>query len=136
MKTSALVTTVVLGALCQFAPQFARAQNMNSTAPVVVKTVPGNGTKAVPSGEFEICVTFSQEMTDHSWSFCSARDKSTMEFIGKPNFGADHKTCVVKVKLEPGRTYGCWINNDTFQNFRNKQGQSAVPCLLTFQTKK
>ena len=134
MKTQALLTTVLIGALCQFAPQISRAQDIDSIAPVVVKTVPEAGTKDVPPGEFEIRVTFSKEMTDQSWSWSTAWQDSTPDFIGKPHYDADQKTCIVKVKLEPNKTYGFWLNSERFHNFRDAQGHPAVPYLLVFHT--
>ena len=102
--------------------------------PVVVKTVPEAGSMQVPPGEFEIKVTFSKEMTDHSWSWCTVWDNSTPEGTGAPNYDDERKTCSLKVKLEPGKTYGYWLNSGKFQNFRDQQGHSAVPYLLAFST--
>ena len=103
-------------------------------APVVVKTIPEAGSKNVKPGEFEIKVTFSKEMTDKSWSWSSAWQDSTPEFIGKPEYDADHKTCTVKVKLEPNKTYGFWLNSPRFHGFQDTQNHPAVPYLLVFQT--
>ncbi len=102
--------------------------------PVVVKTVPEAGSKDVPPGEFEIKVTFSEEMRDGSWSWCDAWEESTPEGLEKPQYEANHKTCVLKVKLAPNKTYGYWLNTERFTNFRDLQGRSAVPYLLVFQT--
>jgi Bacterial Ig-like domain len=135
MKTKALLTTLIIGAICQFAPSIGQAQDVDSMAPVVVKTVPEAGTKDVSPGIVEIKVTFSKEMTDQSWNWSSAWKDSTPESIGKPHYEADHKTCVMKVKLEPGKTYGWWINSQNFHGFKDAQGHSAVPYLLMFQTK-
>jgi RNA polymerase sigma-70 factor (ECF subfamily) len=135
MKTKSLLTTLIIGAICQFAPSIGQAQDVDSMAPVVVKTVPEAGTKDVSPGIVEIKVTFSKEMTDQSWSWSSAWKDSTPESIGKPHYEADHKTCVMKVKLEPGKTYGWWINSQNFHGFKDAQGHSAVPYLLVFQTK-
>jgi hypothetical protein len=134
MKTKALLTALFIGALCHFAPQTSRAQDLDSIAPVVVKTVPEAGTKDVPPGEFEIKVTFSKEMTDQSWSWATAWQDSTPKFIGKPKYDADHKTCTVKVKLEPNTTYGFWLNSQRFHGFQDAQGHPAIPYLLTFKT--
>jgi RNA polymerase sigma-70 factor (ECF subfamily) len=48
----------------------------------------------------------------------------------------DKRTCVVKVKLEPGQTYAIWLNSEKFENFKDADGRSAVPYLLAFQTAK
>ena len=135
MKTKALLTTLIIGAICQFAPSIGQAQDVDSMAPVVVKTVPEAGTKDVSPGIVEIKVTFSKEMTDQSWSWSSAWKDSTPESIGKPHYEADHKTCVMKVKLEPGKTYGWWINSQKFHGFQDTKNHPAIPYLLTFKTR-
>ena len=135
MKTKILLTMLVIGAICQSTLQTTRAQDVDSIVPVVVKTVPEAGTKDVAPGETEIKVTFSKEMTDQSWSWSTAWQDSTPGSIEKPHYDADHKTCVLKVKLEPNKTYGWWINSQRFHGFQDKQGHPAVPYLLVFQTK-
>ena len=132
MKAKSLV--IITATLCVLT-QFSRAQDMDSAAPVVVKTVPEAGTKDVPSGEYEIRITFSKEMMDNSWSFSTAWQNSDPKAVGKPHYETDHKTCVMKVKLEPGKTYGYWLNSQRFTNFKDTQGHTAVPYLLTFKTK-
>jgi len=97
--------------------------------------VPEAGTKDVPPGEFEIKVTFSKDMTDQSWSWATAWKDSSPEGIGKPHYEADHRTCVLKVRLEPNTTYGWWINSQNFHGFKDTQGHSAVPYLFVFKTK-
>lgn len=108
---------------------------VDSVAPVVVKTVPEAGAKDVAAGEMEIKVTFSKEMADNSWSWSSAWKGSEPAIIGKPRYDADKKTCILKVKLEPNKTYGYWINSQKFTGFRDKQGRPAVPYFFVFQTK-
>jgi hypothetical protein len=135
MKTKTLITTLILGAACQFAPQTTRAQDIDNFAPVVVKTVPEAGSKDVPSGEFEVRITFSKEMADNSWSWSTAWQNSDPQSVGKPHYDADHRTCVMKVKLEPGKTYGWWINSQRFHGFQDNQNHPAIPYLLTFRTK-
>jgi hypothetical protein len=64
MKTTTMLTLLLAGALCQFPAGVSRAQDIDSIAPVVVKTVPEAGLKDVAPGEVEIKVTFSKEMMD------------------------------------------------------------------------
>lgn len=104
MKIKTLLTALIIGAVCQFAPPICQAQDIDSMAPVVVKTTPEAGTKNVAPGEVVIKITFSKEMMDQSWSWSSAWKDSVPESIGKPHYEADHKTCVLKVKLEPNKT--------------------------------
>lgn len=133
MKRTALLllATMLLG----IAAPATRAQDLESTPPVVIKTVPEAGSKDVPPGVMEIKVTFSKEMRNNSWSWSTAWKDSTPEAVDKPRYEADGKTCVFKVKLEPGKTYGYWLNSQKFTNFKDQQGRSAVPYLLVFSTK-
>ena len=103
--------------------------------PVVVRTVPEAGSNDVPSGECVIKVTFSKPMAGGSWSWSDAWQGSAPQIVEQPHYEADKKTCVMKVKLEPGRTYGWWLNSQKFQGFRDTGDRPAVPYLLTFQTK-
>ena len=135
MKTKTLIAIFITSAMCQFAPQVSHAQDIDSIAPVVVKTVPEAGSKDVSTGIVEIKVTFSKEMMDQSWSWSSAWENSTPEGLEKPRYESDHRTCVMKVKLEPNKTYGYWINSQNFHGFKDQQGHSAVPYLLVFKTK-
>ena len=135
MKTKALLITLIAGALCQFATGIGHTQDIDTIAPVVVKTVPEAGSKGVSPGEVEIKITFSKEMMDQSWSWSSAWKDSDPESVEKPKYEADRKTCVLKVKLEPNKTYGYWINSQNFHGFKDQQGHLAVPYLLVFQTK-
>ena len=109
--------------------------SLESAPPVVVKTVPEAGTKDVAPGEMEIRVTFSKDMMDQSWSWSSAWKDSDAPIIGKPHFDTDQRTCILKVKLEPTKMYGYWLNSQNFHGFQDAQGHVAVPYLLVFQTK-
>jgi RNA polymerase sigma-70 factor (ECF subfamily) len=133
MVDTAAKTAEYVAAFNQRSSSFADI-SPKSVPPVVVKTVPESGSTDIPPGECEIKVTFSKEMTDHSWSWCTVWDNSTPESIGDPQYDADHKTCVMKAKLEPGQTYGYWLNTEKFHNFKDTQGRPAVPYLLVFQT--
>jgi len=106
-----------------------------SQPPVVVETSPVSGAQDVEPGVVDIRVRFSKPMTDGSWSWADAWDNSTPESIGAPHYEADLRTCVLKVKLEPGRTYGFWLNSDQFLNFKDSENRPAIPYPLIFQTK-
>jgi Bacterial Ig-like domain len=134
MKTKLLFTIIIVAAAALCGRAQTAAPDVDAIAPVVVKTVPEAGSKEVPAGDLEIKVTFSKEMTDQSWSWCAAWQNSEAKSVGQPHYEADHKTCVLKVKLEPGKTYGWWINSQKYQAFRDTQNRPAVPYLLTFKT--
>jgi serine/threonine protein kinase len=103
--------------------------------PVVVETFPVSGARDVPSGELEIRVRFSKPMQDGSWSWSTAWENSTPESIGQPRYLSDGRTCLMKVRVERGRTYAWWLNSGTFHNFKDAAGIPSVPYLLIFQTK-
>ena len=103
--------------------------------PVVVRTSPVSGARDAAPGIVELSVTFSKDMADESWSWCTAWDNSMPEIIEGAHYLADHRTCVIKAKLEPGRTYAAWLNSDKFENFRDADRTPALPYLLIFETK-
>ena len=103
--------------------------------PVVVETFPVSGARDVPPGITEIRVRFSKPMADGSWSWSTAWENSVPESVGPPHYLADLRTCVMKVRLEPGRTYAWWLNSNKFKNFTDQAGRPAVPYLLIFQTR-
>ena len=135
MKSSILLAFGLATALGLLSTLRVQAQTLEAAAPVPVKTVPASGSDNVAPGITEIKVTFSKAMSDNSWSWSTAWQDSTPEMIGKPRYEADHKTCVLKVKLEPNKTYGFWLNSQKFTGFRDSTGHAAVPYLLVFKTK-
>ena len=109
---------------------------LKSVPPVVVKSEPQAGADDVDPKLTEIKVTFSKDMTDQSWSWASLSKESYPKVDGKPKYLADKRTCVLPVKLEPGKVYCLWVNSEKFHNFKDADGNEAVPYLLVFQTKK
>jgi RNA polymerase sigma-70 factor (ECF subfamily) len=104
--------------------------------PVVVRTVPQAGDTQVDAKTVtEIRVTFSKEMEDGSWSWTQISEDTFPKTTGKPHYDKERRTCVLPVKLEPGKTYVIWLNTEKFQNFKDAGGQPAVPYLLAFETK-
>jgi RNA polymerase sigma-70 factor (ECF subfamily) len=132
-------TAVVFVAFaCGLIGAAARADDvtLGSVPPVVAKTVPEAGAAEVDANLPEIRVTFSKDMKDASWSWSTLSEESFPKTAGEPKYLADKRTCVLPVKLEPGKTYALWLNSENFGNFRDADGQSAVPYLLVFKTKK
>jgi hypothetical protein len=110
-------------------------ESFTGQPPVVVETFPVSGARDVAPGEMEIQVRFSKGMAHGSWSWSSAWKDSTPESLAEPHYLDDGRTCVLKVRLEPGKTYAWWLNSDEFKNFKDTAGLPAVPYLLIFQTK-
>ncbi|MEM6980027.1 MAG: Ig-like domain-containing protein [Planctomycetota bacterium] len=120
---------------CLATPAFSADDvTLESVPPVVVSTTPVAGSDTVAATTNEIRITFSQPMQDNSWSWSTLSKKSFPEVTGEPKYAEDGRTCVLPVKLEPGRTYAIWANTQKFTNFRSAGGRSAVPYLLVFKT--
>lgn len=108
---------------------------LDGVPPVVVRCVPEAGSSDVDPAVKELRVTFSKPMTDRSWSWSTASKSSFPTVTGDIHYLADGRTCVLPVKLEPGKTYASWINSSKFRNFKDKEGRPAIPYLLVFRTK-
>jgi RNA polymerase sigma-70 factor (ECF subfamily) len=132
MKRAALTLVTLMAAVMVRADDV----TLESVPPVVVKTVPTAGADDVDPKLTEIKVTFSKDMTDQSWSWSTVSEETYPKVDGKPRYLADKRTCVLPVKLEPGKTYALWVNSEKYDNFKDKDGKPAVPYLLTFKTKK
>jgi hypothetical protein len=131
MKRLAIVVAVVLAS--RGAAWAEEIDSVASSPPVVVKTLPQAGDVKVDPATTEIKVTFSKKMADKSWSWAGV-DESWSP--GTPRYSADGKTCVLPVKLKPGKTYVLWVNSPSYRNFKDTQGRPAIPYLLVFQTAK
>ena len=103
-------------------------------APKIVTLEPKNGAKDVdPEKVIELKVTFDCDMDTRGYSWCgggSTYPKTT----GKPKW-IDKRTCILPVKLEPGKMYRLGVNSQKFRNFRSFEGLSVEPVIYTFQTK-
>jgi RNA polymerase sigma-70 factor (ECF subfamily) len=108
---------------------------LKTAPPVVIKTVPEAGATEVDPGLTELRVTFSKPMKDGSWSWSTWGEQNFPEINGKIHYLADGRTCVLPVKLQPGKFYATWLNSEKFTNFKDGDGRAAVPYLLTFRTR-
>jgi Bacterial Ig-like domain len=130
-----LLLTVVLlvgAAMAENLPNL----TVKSLPPSVVKTVPRAGDTEVDPTLKEISVSFSKDMmTEEMWSWCS-QSPDTFPEIDKAGirYLKDRRTCVLPVKLQPGKTYIIWINSQKFNYFKDTEKNSAIPYLLVFQT--
>ena len=128
----------LIGALLVVATANAQEHTVASLPAVVVKTEPQAGLRNVDPNITEIQVTYSKKMLDKSWSWGQISDDTFPQTTGEPRYLRDGKTCVLPVKLEPGRTYVRQLNSlkGTFANFKDTQRRPAVPYLLVFETRK
>src|SRR2546423_567346 len=108
---------------------------LDTARPVVIKCVPKSGSAAGDPSMTEIRGTFSQEMQAGGWSLGLINKETYPGTSESPRYLEDKRTCVLPVKLQPGKTYAVWINSEKLQNFKDAQGHVAVPYLLVFKTK-
>src|SRR5881628_1412325 len=111
MKRLVVIFVALVGGLIGAA---ARADDVTlaTVPPVVVKTLPEAGAGEVDPKLTEIKVTFSKDMQDASWSWATLSKESFPTMDGKPKYLVDKRTCVLPVKLEPGKTYAIWVNSE------------------------
>jgi hypothetical protein len=64
-----------------------------------------------------------------------AAPASFPEIRGEIHYLEDRRTCVLPVVLEPGKTYGMWINSQEHTSFRDRHQRPAIPYLLVFTTR-
>ena len=134
--TAALMTAFAVATL----PGSVHAQEVTieSMPPSVVKTIPACGDTKVSATTKQIKVTFSKDMmTKQMWSWCMQSPDTFPEITNQKGikYLQDKRTCILPVKLKPGKTYAIWINTQKNNAFRDTKGNSAVPYLLVFKTK-
>jgi len=128
----AIAASALFVAVTQLAT--AATLSLDTAPPVVVTTQPMAGATGVDAGLAELSVTFSKPMQDRSWSWSTWGEENYPEMAGEPRYLDDGRTCVLPVKLEPGKFYATWLNSQKFKNFMDLDGRPAVPYLLTFTT--
>ena len=117
-------------------PAVSAGPPLDSFPPVVVRTYPAPGEQGVDPRLSEVRVTFNKDMLTHDmWSFVYARPAMFPKIAGEIHYLADGRTCVLPVSLEPGTTYGIWINSQEHTAFRDTHHNRAVPFLLVFKTR-
>jgi hypothetical protein len=132
MKTKLILSLFIASAI---SVALAEEITLDSARPVVIKSVPEAGSAAVDPSTTEIRVTFSKEMQPGGWSWGMINKETYPGTSESPKYLDDKRTCVLPVKLQPGKTYAVWINTEKLQNFKDTKGQIAVPYLLVFKTR-
>ncbi|HEV8292226.1 MAG TPA: Ig-like domain-containing protein, partial [Tepidisphaeraceae bacterium] len=106
-----------------------------AAAPKVLKTVPENGKQDVDPATPELRVIFDQPMRTGGRSVVNSSRGVFPELVGPPRWEDNNKTFVWKMKLEPNTDYWLSINATRFTNFRNANGEPAVPYPIAFSTR-
>jgi hypothetical protein len=128
------ILAVIIANLVFAGAAFTQELTLESSPPVVIKTVPEAGSGEIDASLTEIRVTFSKPMQDGMWSWAMMNPETFPEMNGKPRYDGP-RTAVLPVKLVAGKTYAIWVNTQKLLNFKDTAGKSAVPYLLVFKTK-
>ena len=99
--------------------------------PKVVKAEPENGDIGVDPSLNTIRIVFDQPMGRGMSVVGGGEEFPTV--LGRGRW-VNSRTLVIKVKLEPNHDYWLSINNQKFQNFRNRSGEPAIPYPIRFRT--
>lgn len=138
MKTQSIVTAFIAFASLLLSTGSLRAEetlSLDQVPPVVIKTVPEAGATDVDFGPTEIRITYSKTMSPNtSFTLVKGKDGSLIK-TSTPKLDADGRTFVLKIKLEPNTTYFYFANNQKYKNFRDTNGNSALPYQVIFSTK-
>lgn len=102
--------------------------------PVIVGLEPKNGAQDVDPNITELRVTFNVPMGGgFSWTGGGEQFPPIPE--GKrPSWNPDKKSCVLPVKLEPGKSYRLGLNSPSHKNFQSAGGVPLDPVVYTFRT--
>jgi|GEM_PF-2869258 len=125
--------TVAAILVCLFVSAPGAAQEESRDPPRVVEMVPENGARYVDPDLDEIVITFSEPMVDGSWSVCGGGVQYPK--VKSIRYTEGCTVLVIKVDLEPGRTYRFGLNAPSFKNFKSAAGVPLEPVLVTFKTK-
>jgi RNA polymerase sigma-70 factor (ECF subfamily) len=117
-------------------PQAMGIDSVKTAPPVIVATEPRDGADDVDPALTEIKITFSKEMQDGNWAFAQVSKEMFPQTTGKPHYLEDHRTCVLPVKLEPGKTYILALNKPPFDSFMDTEKRKALEYMLVFETRK
>jgi len=112
----------------------AELTRLNRNAPPrVVRTDPPAFKNDVSSDLDKITVTFSQPMTDQSWSWTGGGD-TYPEVVGKVAYNATRTVCTLPVKLQPGKVYWVGVNSPSHRNFKSASGVPVPTYVILFAT--
>lgn len=103
-------------------------------SPRIVRSVPAMGATDVDPRLTEVLVTFDQEMSKGmSWTGDGALYFPPPQ-ANRQALWLDNRTCLLPVKLEPGRFYRVGINSSSHTNFRSLDDRPVPPGVIWFAT--
>jgi hypothetical protein len=123
MKTKQIGVCILLVLFCA-AVSFA-------LPPKVLKTMPENGDMNVKPGPIKIRIQFDQDMG--GGMSVTGGGENFPEIIGKPQW-INKRVIMFAAKLKPNHEYEFGINSQSYQNFKNVNGEPAEIRRIYFKT--
>lgn len=103
--------------------------------PAVIDSFPLTYSNDVDPNIKEISVTFDQDMHQYGWAWCKTGSPEIYpETTGTPLY-IDSRTCVLPVKVAPGRPYLVLINLSPYYGFKNVEQIPAREYAIVFATR-
>ncbi|MFG0250145.1 MAG: tetratricopeptide repeat protein, partial [Phycisphaeraceae bacterium JB051] len=106
----------------------------NLDQPTILATSPIALDNHVDPAIKELTVTFSHPMVDKSWSWTGGGDTFPTT-QGEILYDDQRTTCIMPVKLEPGKVYWVGINSPSHKNFKSVNGHAAHRYVILFATR-
>ncbi len=101
--------------------------------PTIVKMIPENGEAFLIAAKIkQLSITFDQDMDTKSTGWGKGGEYAP-EIVGEAKW-TNKRTCLLPVKLEPGRTYLLEINSSEDSEFLSEEGLPLPPSDLIFET--
>jgi hypothetical protein len=112
---------------------FAQEDASAESKPRVVGMVPENGSRKVDPKLDKILITFSEPMTDQSWSICGGGEH--FPEIKGIRYTKKCTVLEITVRLKPGWSYEFLLNSPSYRNFLSREGVPLDPVGVRFETR-
>lgn len=111
-----------------------RLAGLAANTPRLLSITPATGTNDVDPALDTMTLVFDRPMRAGGWSFVAAKE-DLPEFIGKPSFDTERKVLMVKIRLEPGRSYRFQLNSERSLGFAAADGTPLAPVRVQFNVR-
>ncbi|MFC1745487.1 cytochrome c oxidase assembly factor Coa1 family protein [Candidatus Riflebacteria bacterium] len=104
------------------------------TPPKVISTSPENGATNINPSTKEISVFFNEPMMDKSWSWSTKDPGKFPKVTGQPYYSDHFFKANLPVRLVANKRYEIWVNTYKHKNFKDRNGNPAIPYKFSFKT--
>ncbi|MBC2668328.1 hypothetical protein ACFOON_04995 [Novosphingobium piscinae] len=126
-----LVAAAAMGLLLV---QAGEASAVPLAVPHVVSISPADGS-TIPSGPFDLTVTFDRPMLAGSYSFVRVSPATFPDCQPNARLSQDRTSYTMRCTAVAGRVYEVWFNRPPYMNFKSAEGISAQPSRTRFRAR-